>query len=594
MDFAVKISDISDTKLLPILEEKFREAHNSRLELYKTIKKICEAKGSTVRGARTHKISLNSQDIWFEEPTEIHNAINHLHELDQNLANVTKLKLVNQMDLGALTTQKDIHNLILKIQLLSKIDSAAVAIKGVSTHDTFFIDEIRQSNTNIIAKTKNMECIKKYYNKEVFSRELNFSQHFKHCSFIPEIIEFDEQNLFIVMPWYKKIDIQHGPDISIEIKTALDFMRREGISHNDISIFDEIFYTDGKLTVIDWEMGTVGNEVSHKTRVYEDSCLSDAYAFLRSNTLLEYEPIVVISDTVLDLPGRETDYFKVAAYAISQQNLEKFKKMSGLLRDIGLPYLQTSDQFYVSLIFKKLSCTVFEQFHSTQGIANVKKALDAQAIFSGDYMLKLWRYWWQKRFSSNENDPVFQFRRAGMEYRDKIISQELQNLKKDSLVLDIGSNAGEVSAFLTSLGYSVIGFEPDTDVWKISVKKKIKNCRLYNSELDLSKIKDQRATAAVLLSVFHRIWALKGPQAAKVELKKIAENVDIILFEGSSHLQRYGQIKPPFESNDVDNCHNWHMKIFHEILPNWKVEFIDSIPHTSTEPLRLFYTLKRE
>ena len=394
MDFAVKISDISDKKLFSILEEKFQISTNEHSKICQTIKEICEAKGNFVKGSRTHKVSLNSQDFWFEDPEEIHNAIKHLQKLDIHLTNMTKLMLVNQLNIGP-TGALDVIKVQLK--LLQNIESAGIAIKGVNTQEVYLIDEIIQKQPNLIARTTNDKCIKKYMTEQSFSRELNFAQHYNYCSFMPKIIDFNKRDHLVVMPWYDKIDIENGPDISVNIKSALNTMKDEGIQHNDISIFDEIFYTNGKITITDWEQGTVGTEISTKIRQYEDGCLSDAYSFLYGDHLLEYEPIVTLTRTDVSPEGREVAYFKVAAYAIKRTDLTKFERFKKLIDYDLYQDLQTADAIFISLIFKKNTCKLFDQFKPIQGLADVKRALDAQGIFKRDYMLKLWRYWWQKK-----------------------------------------------------------------------------------------------------------------------------------------------------------------------------------------------------
>ncbi|MDA8830937.1 tetratricopeptide repeat protein [Planktomarina temperata] len=451
------------------------------------------------------------------------------------------------------------------------------------------VSEVLQLGYNLVLRTEEGACIKRYSSTKSFRRERNCLTQFSNQDFMPNAIAINNKDKFITTPFYKKLDISFGADYSQELILALEKMEALGISHNDISIFDELFTDDERLKIIDWESYSQGDEQTDKVRIYYDRCAYHAYNFMRNAKLDNYEPAFIVSDTPLDVPLGQITHFVVASYAIKESEYRQLKISNDAMLSKGAP----NKKKYLSLIFKKVGSKAFANYAIIEGVSEVKKAIDEQIIFASDYMLRLWRFWWQKRFVTDETNPVFQYRRAGIKYRYDLISNVLQGLENNSLILDIGSNAGEVSEFIASLGFSVIGFEPDPKVWNISISKNISNCRLYNSEFDTEKINGGPAEAALLLSVFHRIWALKGSQAAIQELLKISENVQLIIFEGSSHLQRYGKRPPRFGSNDLDQCNRWHMDLFKKVLPHWTCQFIDHVPHTSTEPLRPFYILRK-
>ncbi|WP_391481668.1 FkbM family methyltransferase [Nereida sp. NH-UV-3] len=453
--------------------------------------------------------------------------------------------------------------------------------------------EILSARQNIVIRTPNDQCVKRIRALKEFSTEVQSLVDFERSSFMPQLIDVNYEKKFYVTPCYKKFDFLSVEDRSVELKNTLQEMERLNLRHNDLSLFDELFLDDnGNIKIIDWQYGTIGNVKANKARIYNDRCLFHAYSFLRKSDWTGFEPLLLFSPVASEVSFNPSNAFVVASYSFDLIGGVVHEEMTKLIDEINGKQLSVSGELFVSLIFRNASFEIPQNSVAVVGLSEIKKAIVSQALFQNDYMSRIWRFWWQREFGTDESDPVFQYRRAGVELRYNLICDALQAVSKDDVIVDVGSNAGEVCKFVVNCGFNVIGFEPDPEVWEISRSKSLVNCSIYNSEFDEKRLTQKPVGAALLLSVFHRIWAIKGPKLACEELKRISKCSNLILFEGSSHLQRYGAARPRFESNDLEGCHNWHMALFKSVLTDWDVEFVGYVPHTSTEPMRLFYKLK--
>ena len=111
----------------------------------------------------------------------------------------------------------------------------------------------------------------------------------------------------------------------------------------------------------------------------------------------------------------------------------------------------------------------------------------------------------------------------------KNIIQDL-NLKKDSLVVDIGSNDGILLNFFKSSNMRVIGIEPAKDIAEIANKNGIKTFPDYLSKNTVDKILDEHGKAKVVTSnnVFANVDEIRNWVLC---VKDLLDNDGIYIFE---------------------------------------------------------------
>ncbi len=111
----------------------------------------------------------------------------------------------------------------------------------------------------------------------------------------------------------------------------------------------------------------------------------------------------------------------------------------------------------------------------------------------------------------------------------KNIIQDL-NLKKDSLVVDIGSNDGILLNFFKSSNMRVIGIEPAKDIAEIANKNGIKTFPDYLSKNTVDKILDEHGKAKVVTSnnVFANVDEIRNWVLC---VKDLLDNDGVYIFE---------------------------------------------------------------
>ena len=192
----------------------------------------------------------------------------------------------------------------------------------------------------------------------------------------------------------------------------------------------------------------------------------------------------------------------------------------------------------------------------------------------------------------------FQKRHKGVEKRWEILSEYLP--EKESWVLDIGSNYGDTSIRCAKMGHYTIGIEPFKEFFRSSHKKAFGRVAFMNESASPDFFEKLiKFDVIFMLSVFHRMWALNGPEYAKKCLKYSLQKSNIILFEGSTRLERYNSNSkfelPDFNDLDIEASILWHKSIFDKICDkNWKIEYLGNVNHTKSEPYRILFKLERK
>jgi hypothetical protein len=156
--------------------------------------------------------------------------------------------------------------------------------------------------------------------------------------------------------------------------------------------------------------------------------------------------------------------------------------------------------------------------------------------------------------------------------------------------LDIGTNNGDTLRRLSELGNFGLGLEVARDSAPTIVPD---NAAVMITNLTATALINAPAFDGMfMLSVFHRIWAIQGPNEARAILRAVIGRCSLLFFEGCSRHERWidrGQRAPEFEDMSVESSIAWHAALFKEEHRDVSVEFL-GVTHSlrSREPRPLF------
>lgn len=593
MSLDIKLDELNSSKFKQKLNKELISLNQQKNHLISDFGIFCENNLSKFEIPNAFKVNVNGTSYFHNNGRDIEKYVKKINQIDAQILGIQKLGLVSQINLQEVKSPEILNRKLSELNLLFSSYETSVVVFLNNRKNHYIIDQKIIENGNSVLKTTDNKIIKSFDSKTRFENETSFLESYKGSHFFPDLLCKDDFKRSIVTPYYEILDLNSKKDYSSQISAFLAFMKLQKIRHNDISLFDEVYEKNGELKVIDWEYGTQDGLGPKKERTYEDECLLDAYKFFRKKRIQSFKPFLSFSKIAPKISENDNHNYVVSSFRLGKEHYPMFKDFISKIDELTGFNPLNFEYFHCSLGFSKQKNSEIVGNFQVSGLSDIKRIIDAQAINKNNYFLKIWRHWWQLFFVTDELNPVFQYRRAGIHERNKLLLDALSKFKRGGLVLDIGSNAGEISNLISSRGYKVLGFEPDREVWQLAVNKKLSNCIFRNSEIDWDEVENKEPDAAVMLSVFHRMWALKGREYAKKELLKLSKMVEFILFEGSTHQARYGLDSPGFSSNNLDEAHNWHLKIFNELLPNWSVKFLDFIPHTSQEPYRILYSIER-
>lgn len=190
----------------------------------------------------------------------------------------------------------------------------------------------------------------------------------------------------------------------------------------------------------------------------------------------------------------------------------------------------------------------------------------------------------------------FAGRHSSFVKRNTMITDSLP--KSVSWVLDVGSNTGETTDFLSEKGHVVLGLEKMEPEYKEAMSSANFQSAFIRVGVSPEFIRSSvNWDAILLLSVLHRLYAFEGEEFMKSVLFECGQKTDNLFVEGSTRHARYidkGSKAPGFEDLDTVAAAAWHENMFKEVLgPDWIVPKAISLENSEREPIRLFYHLRR-
>lgn len=163
-------------------------------------------------------------------------------------------------------------------------------------------------------------------------------------------------------------------------------------------------------------------------------------------------------------------------------------------------------------------------------------------------------------------------------------------------VLDIGSNTGETANLVASAGHYVLGCEMLKAETQRASQNASSGAAFMNTQIDPSFLAQMPNWETILLlSVLHRVYAHKGPQAMRETLRLCGEKTGVIFVEGATRHARYtdkDQLAPEFVDLDVDDCDRWHREVIRGALgESWSISDLVVLEQSELEPFRITYKL---
>lgn len=160
--------------------------------------------------------------------------------------------------------------------------------------------------------------------------------------------------------------------------------------------------------------------------------------------------------------------------------------------------------------------------------------------------------------------------------------------------LDVGTNNGDTLRRLASVGHFGVGLEvaresapealPDNAAAMIT--------RVTATTLECAPAFD----GIFMLSVFHRIWAMQGPDEARAVLCAAARRTRLLVFEGSSRHGRWtdaGQAAPGFDDMNADESIEWHRTLLADSSEGSRVDCLGITYSLKTREPRPLFVVKR-
>lgn len=178
---------------------------------------------------------------------------------------------------------------------------------------------------------------------------------------------------------------------------------------------------------------------------------------------------------------------------------------------------------------------------------------NCQLSFSIDHKILFDKYFYTSSTSKTFRDH---FEKAAVNYI------ELLNLKKNDLIVDIGSNDGIGLARFSELGYKVLGIEPAKNICEIANEKGIKSKNSYFDEKCVNEIKSEFDSPKLVLA--------SNVFAHNDNLFEFAKNVKNLLDDDGTFIIEVQYLVNTLQDLTFDN-------IYHEHYNYWSVTALNNL-----------------
>lgn len=494
------------------------------------------------------------------------------------------------------------------------------------------IDRIKSGQTSTVYRLQGGRVAKHVTGTVpgLFEREKYWLQKLSLSGILPEVYEVDEnEKIFVLEDAGSPINKKNCPkDYVLQLENILKKLEGYDCRHNDLSL-DEVLVKNGIIKVIDFGWASLKGDYTcggyirgpQKIREFEDGDIISLINFYLQDNLQDTELYCLI-----DWGGKfnfEEDAFSgnfivVQRFSIEKEIINKlisrnadsfvmkkltkkgFKKAKNaticIFYSLGynksFPCIEHRNEYLIRLN------STNRLLYASEDLAESREMMMLTTFFASGQPYSYWQEWWGKAFFRKELAVAqFQDKRQGMDERWQSIRKFVENKLEDpdNIILDVGSNLGDTVNRLTNLGFKAVGLEYDAALVKESRIRGHADSEFKVAEVNPDYINNlENYDIVLLLSVMHRMWALKSKAFAESCLKEFSKKTNNIYFEGALGLQRYLGNKreiPNFENNSVDGGSIWHKQWLKQNLTEgkWNINYLGVVPHTSSEPYRVLF-----
>jgi hypothetical protein len=161
--------------------------------------------------------------------------------------------------------------------------------------------------------------------------------------------------------------------------------------------------------------------------------------------------------------------------------------------------------------------------------------------------------------------------------------------------LDVGTNNGDTPRRLAALGHFALGIEVARESAPASMPD---NAAVMIAQVTSGSLARAPSFDGVfMLSVFHRIWAIQGPDEARAVLRAAIGRAPLLFFEGSSRHDRWcdlGRPPPPFADMQESASVDWHADLLANGHGDVSVDFLGLTHSLKTREPRPLFAVSRQ
>ena len=187
-------------------------------------------------------------------------------------------------------------------------------------------------------------------------------------------------------------------------------------------------------------------------------------------------------------------------------------------------------------------------------------------------------------------------RRVGTEQRWDLIRPRIAGARS---LLDIGCNAGVLTALAADAGLVSVGVEANWEFVRVARRRCVEARPV--AFLHLVVTRDSVAAlpecdAVLCLSVYHQWHRRYGHDAAQHILRVLGEKARrVLFFEPASKRQKYGDEAPDFRDRDEDSIVAYNLAMLSSLFKDGgTVEFLGGTPSVRREPFRYLFSVRTD
>lgn len=194
-------------------------------------------------------------------------------------------------------------------------------------------------------------------------------------------------------------------------------------------------------------------------------------------------------------------------------------------------------------------------------------------------------------FSKNRDGSSFSYQKNRLEGVEERWAMLEPRLRENTSVLDIGCNAGMLTAKVGETDRFVVGIEKNgaTVADAVEYHGLSREFGLLNKPITPENVQSlPNFDYIFLFSIYHQLYSYYGQDTAEKLLSSVSQKAtDTLFFEAASQKSKYGDQDLPFEDFDKDSIVEYNLDMLSSVVePNSNVEYIGSSSRRSNKGKR--------